>query len=253
MVDNDKTAGLLLSDFIEYREAIHLLGTRLRATTPEELAVWVFLGPGWGGIDTYTQESGQPEKLLFGSYEGQRDYLPTLRRCWFLRSDVEQFEPQERFITGATLIERWRQYDNDPEDLLRLEISRDRLVALHPTFGGYVLGSIRGNDNSPPLSEYLIAMSGVDSVEAKLTVMVEIQTGTEAQPVDQSAPVAEQGRDETIWTWPKMEKFSGRVRKTISNRAGWLGIEFLERPAKKGNTPEKGLKESDLRRIINNK
>lgn len=72
------------------------------------------------------------------------------------------------------------------------------------------------------------------------------------ETASQTAADPRQGIDETIWTWPKMTTFTGLDRKTIQNRAGWLDIEFQERPSKKGS-PEKGLKESDLRRIINNK
>ncbi|MBM9614769.1 hypothetical protein JWJ90_10785 [Desulfobulbus rhabdoformis] len=59
--------------------------------------------------------------------------------------------------------------------------------------------------------------------------------------------------DPVVWTFPEMMKFTGLDRKTIIARAERLSIEFEERPPKRGVKPEKGLRESDLRRIINNK
>lgn len=59
--------------------------------------------------------------------------------------------------------------------------------------------------------------------------------------------------DKVYWTFPDMRRFTGLDRKTIINRANWLGIEFEERPPKRGAKKEKGLHESDLRRIINYK
>ncbi len=81
----------------------------------------------------------------------------------------------------------------------------------------------------------------VARVEAKFPKLAAVgQAGT-------TAPMA---TDEIKWTWPEMQEFAKIARKTINNRAKQLGISFLERPPRRGKAPEKGLSESDLRRIM---
>lgn len=267
MVDNDKAGELLLADCIEYRKAIHILSKRLGAA-PEELAIWAFLGTECGGLDIFTKESGQLEKLTFVDGNFSHYYLPRLRRCWFRRSDVEQFKPQERFITGAALIERWRQYDKDPEDLIRMEISRGHLEACHPTFGAYIQESLSINDNSPPLSEYLIAKSGVEQIESDIDpthVLPSLYAGTgpddahTRQDIPILRPAGDQvqlGTEPTAedfkWGWPDMKKFTGLTRDEIRYRAQQLGFEIMKHnPDNKNSRP--GLKICQLNKIANYK
>lgn len=72
-------------------------------------------------------------------------------------------------------------------------------------------------------------------------------------PASDDGGVVCQPYDEVKWTWPIMKAFTSLDRKTIISRAGRLDIKFQERPPRKGCETEKGLRESDLRRIINNK
>jgi hypothetical protein len=68
-----------------------------------------------------------------------------------------------------------------------------------------------------------------------------------------ASPVLEQVDDEVTWTWRELEKITKITRKTIQNRARKLNIKFEERPPKRGSEPEKGLRESDWRRIAKKK
>lgn len=88
--------------------------------------------------------------------------------------------------------------------------------------------------------------------ESDLVVMADDFARQDLSSFSQGVEAAESTTDKIKWTWPEMQKFTGRDRKTISSRAERLDIKFLERPATRG-TIENGLRESDLRRIMNNR
>jgi hypothetical protein len=61
--------------YIAYPKAMHQLAARLGAT-PEELAAWVWVGPGQGGIAAYVNanELDPPPRFHFG-FGGNDDYV----------------------------------------------------------------------------------------------------------------------------------------------------------------------------------
>lgn len=95
----------------------------------------------------------------------------------------------------------------------------------------------------PAKEEELIHLDGINQ-------QIEQQHTIEATTAGELA--AEQGstvKDRVIWKWSEMKHVAKMDRKTIINRAGWLGIEFRERAPKHGSKNEKGLLQSDLQRV----
>jgi hypothetical protein len=154
------------NEFIAYPKAMKLLADRLEAT-PEELAAWVFMGPNDGGLMAYTNinELNPPPRFHFDYLMGE-DYLSPLMACWFRQDDIDRFDPADRYITGAALIERWsNQPSLRPEAFIRAKIAESRLLGIHPTFGG-TRGTIK-DDSFPPLESGLFLLAHVEGIEAK--------------------------------------------------------------------------------------
>ena len=127
----------------------------------EELAAWVFLGSALGGLDAYLYADAlsPPPKFHFDDHDAD-DYLSPLTACWFRRADVERFRPQERFIPGAELLERWKRFvRHDPSEIIRTAIGASRLIGIHPAWG------VVGREIDPPLDTGLFSVSNVLEIE----------------------------------------------------------------------------------------
>ena len=154
---------------IAYPKALKLLAERLEAT-PDELAVWVGLGHKDHGLDAYRNANDLdiPLRFFFDFSDGDDfDYLSPLMGCWFREDDIRNFKPADRFITGATLIERWgKQPGLQPEAFIRAKIAESRLSDMHPIYGG-TQGTSPENTSYPPLSVGLFALREVAAIEAE--------------------------------------------------------------------------------------
>lgn len=155
---------------IAYPKAMKLLADRLKAT-PEELATWVFFGPGpgLGGITAYlnANELDPPPKFLYGYHTDAEDYIAPLMACWFKEEDIANFQPDERYITGKALIERWsKQPGIEPIAFIRAKIAESRLIGMHPTFGE-TEATFSEMGSFPLLETGLFAMSHVKAIEAE--------------------------------------------------------------------------------------
>ncbi len=182
----------LTTAFIAYPKAMKILGERWKAT-PEELAAWIYLGPETGGIVAYrnANELNPPPRFFFApSFMGQ-DYLSPLMACWFRQGDIDGFEPADRYITGAELIERWsKQPGLRPEAFIRAKIAESRLLDMHPTFGG-TQRTFDEYTNFPPLSAGLFAVSHVERIEdedALDSAPVLPNSDVEHEPIRDGAP-----------------------------------------------------------------
>jgi len=167
-LDADKVSLPIINDHIPYLRAMKILIEKWQAT-PEELAVWIFLGPDTGGIAAYrnANELKLPPRFYFDCFMGE-DYLSPLMYCYFLKDDIDRFEPTDRYITGAALIERWSyQPGVRPEAFIRAKIAESRLLDIHPTFGGTEATFGKDNGHSPPLSAGLFAMSHIERIEVE--------------------------------------------------------------------------------------
>lgn len=153
-------------EYIAYPRAMKRLRERLGAT-PEEVAAWVFWGETQGGLVAYTNanELDPPPKFGFFYTMGD-DYISPLMACWFRRDDIEAFEPDERYITGKALIERWsKEPDIEPKAFVQAKIEESRLRHMHPNFGG-TRATWPEQESFPPMESGLFALSRVEAIEA---------------------------------------------------------------------------------------
>lgn len=182
-----------VTDFIAYPKAMILLEEKCQAAV-EELAVWVYLGPEQGGLAAFTNANklNPPPRFFFREYYGQMDYLSLLQGWWFRRSDIEQFVPADRYITGTALIERWSTLPGKRSDaFIRAKIAESRLLYLHPTFGGTQgnFGEKFGGVSFPHLDCGLFSIRQIEAIEAFSL--------TEKQPAtSHAAPLPEQEKGE---------------------------------------------------------
>lgn len=154
-------------EYIAYPRAMKRLRERLGAT-PQEVAAWLFFSETPGRLVAYTNanELDPPPKFGFSDTEGD-DYVSPLMACWFRRGDIEAFEPDERYITGRALIERWGQHpDIDPRAFMLAKIRESRLLDLHPGWGR-TRPTWLGQESSDPLESGLFALSHVKEIEAE--------------------------------------------------------------------------------------
>lgn len=152
--------------YIAFPKAMKILTDRL-GVTPEELAVWIFMGPDTGGIAAYrnANELKPPPRFYFDCCMGE-DYLSPLMACWFRQDDIDRFDPADRYITGAALIERWgKSQAIQPEAYILAKIAESRLTDIHPTFGG--TRGTHDDTSFPPLSAGLFALNHIEQVEAE--------------------------------------------------------------------------------------
>ncbi len=153
-------------EYIAYPRAMRRLRERLGAT-PEEVAAWVFWGETHGGLVAYTNanELDPPPKFGFFYTMGD-DYVSPLMACWFRRDDIEAFQPDERYITGKALIERWgKEPDIEPKAFVQAKIEESRLLDMHPNCGG-TRATWPEQESFPPMESGLFALSHVQAIEA---------------------------------------------------------------------------------------
>jgi hypothetical protein len=170
--------------YIAYPKAMHQLAARLGAT-PEELAAWVFWGPGQGGIAAYVNanELDPPPRFHFG-FGGNDDYVSSFMATWFSEDEIAHFEPAERYLTGTTLIERWSRRPGLHADAFILaKIRESRLQDIHPRFGG-TRGTFQEHDDFPPLTSGLFMVSQVEQIEAE-DFAEPFDQGHTSTPIDQ--------------------------------------------------------------------
>jgi hypothetical protein len=156
------------ADFIAYPKAMRILREKWQAT-PEELAVWIFLGPESDGIAAYlnANELSPPPPFSYAYSPISEDYLSPLMMCWFREDDLDRFSPSERYITGKQLLERWGKIpDIQAEAFIIAKIAESRLVDLHPIAGGTRITFAEQQD-FPPLESGLFAMSHIEQIETE--------------------------------------------------------------------------------------
>ena len=154
--------------YVAYPKAMSQLKVRLDAT-PEELAAWVWTGPEDGGIAAYlnANELDPPPRFFYAYLVGTSNYIAPLMGCWFKADDVDQFEPTDRYIVGAALIERWsKQPGLNAAAFIRAKIAESRLIDIHPIDGG-TRGTFSEHSDWPPLENGLFALTHILEIEAE--------------------------------------------------------------------------------------
>jgi len=154
--------------YVAYPKAMHQLTARLGATA-EELAAWIWLGPKDGGITAYlnANEMDPPPRFFYATGSDSHDYIAPLMACWFKVDDIDQFEPADRYITGAALIERWGQRPGlHALAFIQAKIAESRLMDIHPIYGG-TRGAFSEQSDWPPLESGLFPMAHVLRIESE--------------------------------------------------------------------------------------
>ena len=176
--------------YVAYPKAMQQLAQRLDAS-PDELAAWIFMGPEQGGIAAYVNanELDPPPRFFYGYMIGAADYIAPLMGCWFKADDVERFEPADRYIVGAALIERWSQRPGlHAQAFIQAKIAESRLLDAHPTFGG-TRTTFSEHADWPPLESGLFPLAQVLQIEAE-DFEAATETDRLATPDEIASPVA---------------------------------------------------------------
>ena len=172
--------------YIAYPKAMHQLAQRLGAS-PEELAAWIWIGPKHGGIAAYVNanELDSPPRFSYSYFVGSSDYIAPLMACWFKADDVEQFDPADRYIVGAALIERWNKRPGlHAEAFIHAKIAESRLLDIHPIYGG-TQGTFSEQSDWPGLDSGLFPLAHVLQIEAE-----DFDTAIETDSFAKAAEVA---------------------------------------------------------------
>lgn len=168
--------------YVAYPKAMRQMTKRLGAT-PAELAAWVWMGQTDGGLAAYmnANELDPPPRFYYAVGGDSHDYIAPLMACWFRAVDIDQFEPAERYITGAALIERWgTQPGLQAAAFIQAKIAESRLLDIHPIYGGTRV-TFSEHPDWPPLESGLFPLSHVEQIEAE-DFDVEIDSDTTNQP-----------------------------------------------------------------------
>lgn len=185
--------------YIPYPRAMALLRERLNAS-PQELALWVFMGPDLHGLQAYCRahEQNAPPRFNWtdpaGDGDDARDLIGPLMHTWYRLDEVQSFTPQHRYISGQALLDRWGGHpDIDAQAFIVAKVREDRLQDYHPRTG---LTQASVDDASmPPLGEGLFSLCEVEAIEredfggplAPLAARPESSTGPWAAPADTPA------------------------------------------------------------------
>ncbi|OLP05880.1 hypothetical protein [Rhodoferax antarcticus] len=168
-VDGAPSTGPTVSArYIAYPNAMHQLTRRLGAT-PEELAAWIWLGPKDGGLAAYlnANELVPPPRFFYATGSDTHDYIAPLMACWFREEDINQFDPADRYIAGAALIERWsKQPGLQAVAFIQAKIPESRLLDIHPIYGG-TRGTFSEHPDWPSLESGLFPLSHVQQIETE--------------------------------------------------------------------------------------
>lgn len=176
--------------YIAYPKAMQQLAQRLGAS-PEELAAWIWTGPERGGIAAYVNanELDPPPRFSYAYFVGTSDYIAPLMGCWFKADDVEQFEPDDRYIVGTALIERWNKRPRlQAVAFIHAKIAESRLLDIHPIYGG-TRGTFSEQSDWPELGSGLFALSQVEQIEAEdFDAAIGTDSLVKPKKVDSSVP-----------------------------------------------------------------
>lgn len=155
--------------------ALNRLRERLGASQ-EEIAAWVFMTEHDGGLRAYKPQY-HPEEFQRFYFEPEMDpdYLSLLFNCWFDEYEIANFEPRERFISGAACLEVLEDLnDGAPSVFLSEMVSAGKITDLHPIRGATKVSSLMG----PSLPEVESGLFSIDEIENILIEMGAVTPGS---------------------------------------------------------------------------
>ena len=168
--DSNRALG---ADFLPCLAALSSLRQRLQSVSVEELAMWVFDGPESGGLAAYVSanELSPPPRfsfqmLQFSLTECDPDFVAPLMACWFLRTEIRDFQPAKRYIKGDALRARWSaDRDVSVEAFVLSKIAESRLHGGHPIFG-LTQGTLCDSELVPGWESAMFDLAEVEAIEA---------------------------------------------------------------------------------------
>lgn len=169
----------VMEGLIPFSEAGRLLTDRFDATL-NELAAWMVFGdsplPGYLKVQDVTQCSRLILPRVFSSF----DLEDALIASWFVQADLVNFVPDERYISGAELLDRWNPYfSRHAAAFIVAKVAELRLTDLHP-IAGISQATVPHEPMLPALEEAVFRLSEVESIEAeqRIDVQVSSKSGT---------------------------------------------------------------------------
>lgn len=221
------------NEYIPYPKAFKVLNERL-GITPGELAVWVYWGPeeDLGGIAAYHYRNRQKEPVRYPFSHLPENwstypYLKRLMATWYLKNDVETFQPASRYVNWEQISDRWGVVESiDAAEYIQKCIHEDRLQPIHP-----VTGAVSSRDwyvpELPSVEDGYYDLAEIEQIE--------IEDGIEGLKPNETP----EQRKERLHRWLAAERKKDNPRGAIKRTAEREQISrstlngILNRPIKK--------------------
>jgi hypothetical protein len=131
-----------------------------------EIAAWMVFGvtplPGY----IKTQDVTQCSRLVLPRVLNSFDAGEVLVASWFKQVDVDNFIPDERYISGVELVERWNPHLNGyATAFIVAKVAESRLDDLHP-ITGLTQATFPGEGLLPPISGAIFRLSQILLIES---------------------------------------------------------------------------------------
>lgn len=255
-----------LSAYTPYLQAVEKLDA-----SPEEMAAWVWAGKDNGGLNAFFKHN-RGESLLryylcFGSAD-ECSYQSRLLECWFLATELSEFQPAENYITGKSLIDRWKEKLKGEESLsaafIRAKIAAETLRDINRMPGDR---QHEGFNNSPypSLNCRLFNLTDVAQIEAEFFSQTNAQGvfgAVKPPPLSQEKikaifKVSKDEIENDIW-WRNQFRNAGRKKKnkkTYEQPSGKThsinskGNYKDESPMKRGSDPTENAQSSEYSQL----
>lgn len=176
--------------YISYSNTLRILRERLNAT-PEEIAGWVWFGPEIDGLAAYADDEDPPKRFYLGENMDLRDpdatfcdinspafYLPPMEQAYFRITEIEDFEPKARFLTGSQLIARWQPYLGERlEAFIKAATDNGSLDEQCP-----IIGSTEWGKNAPK-EIGLFELANIEAIELEEGITPVIDHAKQEEPL----------------------------------------------------------------------
>ncbi len=214
--------------YVSFYEAKELLAIKLDELSDEEFWMWCFMGNENGGLNAYISEKLDnnikwhiANTFNWPSGESIEKYAVRAWSWFFLHSDIENFKPTKRFISGKKLLVRWKSKlgcKKKAENLIKISINKlpeiNENIPSHPKISNYYPDLIGlGDDGLGGI--YLL--DEVIAVE-KFTHMPEQETETQAEAVEDVGLVSHAGTETKQKALLKLEKQQNAILKVITEK-----------------------------------
>ncbi len=165
-----------INDYLPYEDAIDLLRRSFADVTAEEIAAWVWEGPNGGGLRAFVPNHESIDRFHYIECEDPRpadrqrkdpfNYVEPILKCVFLRAEIDQFKPADRYWSSDRLLNHWRgRHGDHVEAFICAKIELRQLKDFAPIWG--TTQWMRPGDNKrPPSNKALFHLSKILSIDA---------------------------------------------------------------------------------------